>query len=687
MCSAIRYWGFGLAILAASASCHEEEVTVYGRQINLVGEAVSASQGVVDQLELGVRPILRSGEVLEAVPGMVATQHSGTGKANQYFLRGFNLDHGTDFATFYDHMPVNMRTHGHGQGYTDLNSIIPELVQQIEYQKGTYYAEVGDFSSAGSAHLRSFSKLDKGLLQAGIGEDQFYRLLVMDSINAGGGELLYALEGNRYQGPWRDIDEDLDKINLTLKQSWRFGDDSQLKLMLMSYDNRWNSADQIPERAVAGGVVHELGSLDTTLGGESSRHSFSVNWQAPQWQLSAYAINYDMKLWSNFTYLLDDSVNGDQFEQVDKRWLYGIDASYRVKGTWGGKAVTNTFGMETRYDDIDEVGLYRTRAQQRLGTVRSDGVEEFSVGLYWQSELQLGKKLRTIFGVRYDYYDFDVDSHVATNIHGVDLTSNGGGEADDLLTAKASVSYTLNDRWEFYGSAGQGFHSNDGRGTTIAVDPISGGAVNAVDPLVKSRGLELGVRSFWGRRLNASLALWSLTLDSELLFVGDAGGTEATRESERKGVEFTSYYRFNKHWTLDLEYAYTDAEFSEANLTDPQTGKEIPGALDTVFSLGLSVQYDKAWFGSLRLRHFGERPLAESGNITADASTIVNLRLGYRWQKLKLTLDLLNLLDSDDHDIDYLYESRLPSEPAAVADVHYRVMEPRTLRAYVTFAF
>ena len=307
-----------LPVLAESAPQSDNDNTTLTPQVvngrgQLIGEASSASEGYVSQQEIALRPLLRTGEVLEMVPGMVVTQHSGTGKANQYFLRGFNLDHGTDFATFVDGMPVNMRTHGHGQGYTDLNFVIPETLGSISYQKGSYYADVGDFSGAGSASLNTASHLDHGLLQLTAGQDNYYRALAMDSVEAAGGEWLYAVERNTYDGPWRDIDEDLDKTSLLLKHSRQLAG-GDWSVTFMGYDNSWNSADQIPERAVKSGLIDELGSLDDSVGGESSRYSLSTSWRRDGVQVSAYAIRYDMNLWSNFTYYLDDTSNGDQFE-------------------------------------------------------------------------------------------------------------------------------------------------------------------------------------------------------------------------------------------------------------------------------------------------------------------------------------------------------------------------------------
>ncbi len=660
-----------------------EEVTVTGRRVNLVGQAQSASQGLVSQQEIALRPILRTGDVLELVPGMVATQHSGGGKANQYFLRGFNLDHGTDFATYVDGMTVNMRTHGHGQGYSDLNFLIPETISTLAYKKGPYYADVGDFSSAGSAHIATADRFDKGAVEVAAGQDEFYRLLLLDSVAIGAGNGSYALELNSYDGPWRDIKEDIQKVNLMLKYATRLGD-GDASMSFMGYDNEWNSPDQIPSRAVDSGLIDELGSIDDTVGGNSSRYSLAGAWKDTHWDISAYAINYELKLWSNFTYFLDDEVNGDQFQQKDERWLYGGRAEYRLESSILGLPMLNRFGGETRYDDIDEVGLYKTRERVQLGPQRSDRVKEWSTGVYAENQLNWSDRFRSVLGARYEYFDFDVDSLIESNINGVDLTGNSGQADDDKLSLKGSLIYTFNPEWEAYFSAGQGLHSNDARGATTVVDPADGSAIEPVDPLVDSLGYEVGLRGFWNERLNASIALWSLELDSELLFVGDAGNTEATRGSERQGVEVTAYYRLNDYWIADIEYAYTDAKFTDF----APEGDNIPGSIEQVVQAGLSGQFLDGWFGSLRLRYFGERPLIEDSSVKSDSTTVLNLRAGYQGPDWELKMDVLNLLDSDDHDIDYYYASRLPGEPAGgVEDIHFHILEPRTVRVYATYKF
>jgi len=659
-----------------------ERISIVGREVNLLGQAISASQGYIGQAEISIRPMLRTGEILELVPGMVVSQHSGTGKANQYFLRGFNLDHGSDFSTMVDGMPVNNRTHGHGQGYTDLNFIIPEAIAGISYKKGAYYAQVGDFSGAGSAHMMTSNKVEHGLVSLSLGQDNYQRLVALNSIKTDDGEWFLAFEGNKYDGPWSDINEDLDKTNIIVKYSQELGD-GQLTLSLMGYDNSWNSADQIPLRAVKSGLIDELGSIDKTVGGESSRYSANVQWQNEAWTASAYAISYDMKLWSNFTYFLDDPINGDQFEQVDDRKIYGGQVSYQQFGELLEMPMTNLFGVQTRIDNIDEVGLHSSTARVRTGVVKSDDVSQSSIGVYWENQLAISDELRTVFGVRYDYYDFDVHSLVDVNKHGVALGANSGRADDDKISLKGSVIYTLNDEWETYVSMGQGFHSNDARGTTISIDPISGEAAQGVDPLVASFGYEVGLRGFWSERFNTSIALWSLSLDDELLFVGDAGNTESSRESERYGAELTGYYRLNPQWTLDFEYAWTQSKFSD----EAPEGNFIPGALKHVLQTGMSFDSESGWFGSMRVRYFGKRPLVEDGSVNSESSTVTNFRVGYQNHDWTVKVDILNLFDSDAHDIDYLYESQLAGESSAQEDIHYHVIEPRTVRMSVSYNF
>ncbi|MDP4660214.1 MAG: TonB-dependent receptor [OM182 bacterium] len=673
----------GLACGAAQAQERGiEEVSVVGRQLNLIGSATSASEGQISQQELDLRPLLRVGEVLETVPGLVATQHSGSGKANQFFLRGFNLDHGTDFATHVDGMPVNMRSHGHGQGYTDLNFLIPELVGSIEFTKGSYDAASGDFAGAGSARINVASRPVDTRLSLGGGDFGFRRALLTGSADAAGGTFIYGVEQQDYAGAWDSIDEDVDRKNLWLKQSWGTAE-SGFDITFMGYDNTWNSADQIPERAVRSGLISDLGSVDTTVGGESSRYSLSSSWRGSNAlgavRASAYEIDYDMNLYSNFSYFIEP--DGDQFQQLDDRKLFGGQVEQDLDFELGSVRLSNTFGAQLRTDTIDGVGLRSTREREFLGDIRFDSVDQSSVSTYWQSEAQWTQSLRSTTSLRYDRFDFDVTSLAAADP--TTLAANSGRKNDSVVSGSLGLIYTVDDSLELYANIGQGFHSNDARGVISRLDPVSAEAIDAADPLVKTLGSEIGARLFLTERLNASVVLWQLDIDSELLFVGDAGNTEDTGVgSERHGLELTGYYQIGNSWSVDLEYAYANSRFE----TPIDGFDDIPGALEHVVSGGIGFQRGDGFHGYLRLRHFGDYNL--DGGVDAEGSTLLNARLGYAFNdRLSITIDALNMLDSNDRDIQYFYESQLRGEPAPVEDRHFHVFEPRAIRAYLEYTF
>lgn len=656
---------------AASAARTLDKVQVIGRRQRLVGEVISASEGSVGQQEISARPLLRSGDLLEFVPGLVATQHSGSGKANQYFLRGFNLDHGTDFATFVDAMPVNMRTHGHGQGWTDLNFLIPETVEELRYRKGPYFEDVGDFSSAGSARFEIQNSRPSGELDVTAGDYGYARGVLVNSTPLGSGDLLVGLELQTFDGPWRDIDEDVEKANLLLRYSQPAAA-GRAHVMLMAYDNSWNSADQIPERAVEQGLISEFGSLDTSVGGKASRYSLSGGWEGSllggEFSAQAYAIQSDLDLFSNFTYLLDDPLNGDQFQQLDERRLYGFE----VKHEWERGRSRWRIGLDGRFDDISRVALNRTDARELVSVVREDAVDEGSLGIHLAHEYRFSDTLRSHLAARYDRYRFEVDART--------LAQNSGTARDSTPSFKASLIYRPSDPLELYLSSGQGFHSNDARGTTIQIDPLSGDPADPVDPLVDSIGGELGARLHVSDQLQATLAAWSLRLDSELLFVGDAGNTEAGRPSRRDGLELGVYWFGTQSLSANLEVSYTDSEFRDQQ---PE-GQSIPGSIPLVISAGVSKNFASGWLGSAQLRHFGPYPLIEDDSVESDGSTALNLRIGRQWAKVGVFVDVLNVLNSRDHDIDYFYASRLQGEPlGGIEDLHYHVFQPRSIRLSV----
>jgi len=649
------------------------EVVVTARSHQLIGHVESSSQGSVTRAQLETRPVLRTGELLETVPGLVVTQHSGDGKANQYFLRGFNLDHGTDLATSVDGIPVNMHTHGHGQGYTDINFVIPELLDRIEYKKGTYYADEGNFSAAGAVDLRYRSTLDDKLLSLTVGEDSFARVLFAGSEMLASGDLLWGLDYGVTDGPWQ-LEKDLRRINALVKYSRGEAGDGY-SLTASVYDGEWTSTDQIPERAVDAGLLDRFGFIDPTDGGESHRYALNFDIAKPlgHWNLAAnaYALGYQLDLFSNFTYGID-TANGDQFEQFDDRKAYGVHAEVRRESNIGSLPGQLRLGVESRIDDIGKVGLYLTDDRARLSTIREDAVRRLGLGVFVEQQIQVTDWLRVVAGLRFDHADFEVNS---------DLATNSGSANDSITSPKLSLVFGPWADTEFFINAGRGFHENDARGTTITVDPADGvTTTDRVNPMVRASGAEVGVRTAILPSTQIALTAWALDLDSELLYVGDAGATEANRGSERHGVELGVYVTPREWLTLDADLAWSHARFSEF---DP-AGDFITGAVEGVASVGVAVQHPSGWFGGARFRHFGAAPLTEDNSVRSDPTTMVNLELGYRLSKrFAVSLAAYNLFDSDDNDITYFYESQLPGEGAPVEDRHFHPVEPRTLRLTV----
>jgi outer membrane cobalamin receptor len=645
---------------------------------DLVGIAQSASQGAITAAQLEARPIMRAGEVLETVPGVIISQHSGEGKANQYYLRGFNLDHGTDFATTLAGMPVNMPTHGHGHGYSDLNFMIPELVSGVQYSKGPYFADQGDFATAGAANINYVNSLDGSIARIGAGDEGFARVLAAASVSAAMGQLLGAIEIGHSDGPW-ELPDNFKKVNGLVR--YTRGDPSDgFSVTGMAYRGTWNSTDQIPQRAVTQGLIRRFGALDESDGGDSYRYSGSLEWQQTggnaSTRLTAYGIGYDLNLFSNFTFFLDDPDHGDQFQQADHRFVTGAKVGHRTMSAWNGRIVQNSIGAQFRHDNITRVGLYHTEARTLVDTVREDSVQQTSVGAYAQNEVEWTPWLRTLAGIRGDEFRFDVSAGDPVN---------SGTTWAGIASPKGGVTIGPFSGTEFYVNGGFGFHSNDARGSTITRDPKSGDPVDSVTPLARAKGAEAGVRTVAVPHLQSSLSLWSLSIDSELIFIGDAGTTEPGRPSHRHGIEFANYYSPLPWITLDADISWSHGHFTD----DAPAGDAIPGSVETVVSAGITLD---AWHGivaSARLRYFGPRPLLEDKSVRSKGTSLVSLEAGYSLtRRIRIGVDIFNLFDSADSDIDYYYRSRLPGEPAeGVADIHFHPTLPRTARLNLNLTF
>jgi len=655
-----------------------EPVVVQGNYDTRIGTTDAASAGTITSGMIQSSPLQRPADVLEFVPGMVVTQHSGGGKANQYFLRGFNLDHGTDFATFVDGMPINMPTHAHGQGYSDLNWLIPELIDRIDYRKGPYYAQEGDFSSVGSARFRLIDSLPAALATVTVGQDAYQRLLLARSVDVGSGKLLYAFEADHNNGPWVNPD-DLRRLNGVLRYS--DGDpDHRQSLTFMAYSARWNSTDQIPLRALDAGLIPRFGAIDTTDGGRTQRYSLSYAIRRKDADgltlFNAFAVQSRFDLTSNFTYALQDPVNGDQFQQSERRTTVGADLSRSIPVQFAGVDSLVTLGAQTRNDRLSPVGLYASVSGERQATIQESQVRQSSVSLYAEHLVPWTSWFTSVAGLRADHLDLNVSSSIV---------DNGGKAQANVTSPKLSLVFGPWAKTEYFINYGWGFHTNDARGTVATVAPREGTPIDAVAPWVRTKGSEIGVRTEIVPGLQSSLALWQLSVGSELVFSGDAGDTEPSRSSRRQGIEWSGHYVARRWLLIDADLAYSKARYTQY---DP-AGAFIPGSIGKVASLAMTVTDFGPWFGQFQLQYFGPRPLTEDGSQESASTVLANLRLGVKpMPSVRVSLDIFNLFNRQASDIDYYYVSRLPGEPVAgIADRHFHPVAPRTMRLTLSASF
>ena len=646
-----------------------EEVVVWGRNESQQGSALSSSEGLVGYSDFSTRPLQRVGELVEVVPGMVATQHSGEGKANQYFLRGMNLDHGTDFSVYFEDMPVNFRSHAHGQGYLDLNFVIPEIVSTIRYAKGPYRADRGDFSTAGTASMRIYDQVEKPFIDLGIGSDGYLRSVGAASMEAFSGHLLGAVEFLRNDGPW-DLSGNIQKDNLLVKYSGQHkGYDT--KLLASYYTNAWNSTDQIPERLVSLGRIGRFGYVDPTLGGNSKRATLIGGIENDYLSVGGFISDYALDLFGNFTYTLEDRKNGDQHQQVDRRTIYGGHA-HRVFEI--NNSTELNLGLDLRIDDIDHADLYGTTSRIRHKSIRQDSIDWLSVGTFAELKIHLTEKLRGHIGIRQDFYDFDVDAS---------LQENSGSDSETHWIPSLGAAYAVTDTTEVYVNWGKGFHSNDVRGKTIRVDPITLLPVDTVDLFVDQEGAEIGIRTEPWSDLHISMTYFWLESDSELLFVGDTGSTEPSDGSKRSGFETNIFWNLSDFWTIDLLASIVDSEFKnvESHLN------AIPNAHGRVIGAGITYVNLDNWTASLRISHFGDAALTEDNSPPHESTTLFNLGISYDFGSVETGVELINLFDAQDIDIAYWYASRLPDETEPVEDIHFHPTDPFSVRASLRWKF
>ena len=689
------------SLLAARSSSYADEsadlapVVIQGHYDNAIGTSDAASQGTVRGELLQDIPLLRPGEVLETVPGMVVTQHSGDGKANQYFLRGYNLDHGTDFAASVDGVQVNMPTSAHAQGYADMNYLIPELVNRINYRKGPYYAENGDFSSAGSADAQYRKSLDSGIANLTIGSYGYMRALLagsttlkqpgqVESIFGGvGPNVLGAFEYQHADGPWV-IKENLQKYNGLLRIS--NGDSANgWTIDTILYNASWNATDQVPLALIQSNQLGRFAALSPSDGGNTSRNIISGEWHnivdKGFTKVSAFAEHYSVQLWSDFTFFKYRPATGDQFEQAENRNVIGAMIAKGWNHNLFGNDSSTELGVQLRHDYID-VSLQNSAERVPFETVSNDQVKLTNMALYLQNTTTWNSWLRTLVGLRDDNISMDMTSR--------SLATNSGSTSASQISPKLSVILGPWAKTEFFLNAGRGFHSNDARGVLNKIDPTTGGAANTVPALVSSFGEEIGARTEIISGLQSSLALWKLDSNSEIVYSADSaiGSSDPNGASNRFGLEFNNHWVANRWLLLDADLAWTHARYAVMN-DNGAFGNQVPNSVGKVALLRASLHNFGTWSTGIEVRYIGGSPLTQDGNLTTPASVITNLQVKDEiTPKVAVTLEALNLFNRKYFDIAYAQDYQVTPTGATVpSGITVHPGEPLELRMRLGLKF
>lgn len=636
------------------------EIVVTGRRARRIGTAQSASEGGVSGDDLRIRPLLRTSELAEAVPGLIAVQHSGGGKAAQYLIRGYNLDHGTDFSIALDGMPLNLRSHAHGHGYLDLNGLIPETVERIDYRKGPYRAADGDFSAVAAASIRTADRFDRPFASAGVGSYGYRRLVAGGSFAVGAGTALFAGELKANDGIWQ-LPERLRHVGLFGKYSVATPAGT-LRVAASVYDATWRPTEQIPVRAIGTLVADRFGTLDPFLRGRTASEMVTVGLESETLSATVYAQRYSFNLLSNFTFFLNDPVNGDELEQAERRWTYGGRVERRFPL---GDRVKLTVGADAQADRIGGLGLYQTRFGERIATTSLVDAHETSLSGYVEAGWKSAGRLSLFGGARVDHFRFRTVAKGGT--------ANDGEVDATIVTPKAGASFQAAAGFAIYANYGQGFHSNAIRGVTARTD--------AVSPLSRATGYEIGAR-FERGPLILSLDRWWSRSASELVYSGDDGTVSPTGPSRRNGYEATVNVRPLRWLLIDAVYATNHARFRDAPGFD-----RIPNALESAGELGAAAVFAR-FNAAIRVRHLGSHPLIEDNSVHAPSTTVVNMRAAATFGSVEITGEVLNLFDSSRADADYFYASRLLGEPLeGIEGVHSRAVEPRTVRVGAKISF
>ncbi len=673
----------------------------------------AASSKAIRDFDLKVKPVKSSQDILSLVPGLFIAQHAGGGKAEQIFMRGFDADHGTDVGIYVDGLPVNMVSHGHGQGYADLHFIIPEIIDGLTVFKGPYFSNFGNFATAGSVDLTTTDHPDKNLVKLEGGMFNTLKATTVLKIPTSGKHQSAYMAGQFYNTDGAvESPQDFQRANIYGKFHTHISPKSELGIALGAFTSAWNASGQIPERAVDQGLITRWGAIDDMEGGTTGRYNISVDYHFMQgydydFVIQAYFSNYDFKLYSNFTFWLNDSINGDMIEQNDHRTIYGINTIYSKNKTLGRVRSQTKFGGTYRSDNI-ELSLWKSPDRSRLVVESESNVRETNMAFWLEENLIFSPRFKMQFGLRGDYFTFDVlDKLDYPEFPGNGLPHASGYSQSFLLSPKLNMVWSPQRKIDIYINGGTGFHSNDARDVIIAarINEIfhagesKGATTEEIDQELVSRnfdpeqqkiktlpraiGSEIGTRIAIGDNILLSIAGWYLQMEEELVFVGDEGTTEISGPTRRLGIDGEFRMQLAKWIWADIDINYANGRY----INEEEGSNYIPLAPRFTSQGGINFQHKSGIEGAIRYRYVGSRPANEINSVTAYGHFLTNLVLGYRYRSIRIFAQLENILNTEWNEAQFDTESRLYDEISPVSELHFTPGNPINFQMGISYEF
>ena len=636
----------------------------------------SSALNTISAVDIRLRPVNTAQEILRIVPGLFIAQHAGGGKAEQIFLRGYDIDHGTDINVSVDGIPVNMVSHAHGQGYADLHFLIPETLEKVNFDKGPYFTTKGNLATAAFVEFSTKDFLESNSLKLDIGQFNSQRVMgqlkVINKQTEKNRQQFYVASEYSHMDGYFDSPQKFHRFNIMGKYNAWFGNQSQLTILASTFDSKWNASGQIPNRAVESGMISRFGSIDNSEGGNTSRTnvtaSFKKHWK-DNWRTTdqLYYTKYHFNLYSDFTFFLEDPINGDEINQRESRNIFGYTTTAAKSYYIGNKKATTEFGGGFRIDNIDGIELAHVVERKFLNDVQKGDIKEGNGFLYTNQDIELGDKWNMNAGIRYDYFKFQYRDLLAGE-------TNFRKQTKGTVSPKLNFTYAPNQKLKFYLNNGIGFHSND---TRVILDN------QANDILPKVFGTDLGLIAKPNKNLIIKTALWHLYSQQEFVYVGDAGIVEPSGKTRRMGIDMSARYQFNK-WL----YADLDVNLTRARAIGEAKGENyVPLAPSFTSIGGLTVRTPKGFSGSLRYRLIGSRPANEDNSVTAEGYFLLDAVAAYRIKKIEFHVSAENILNREWREAQFDTESRLKNEANAVSEIHYTPGTPFFFKGGITFSF